>query len=193
MNETDTMPTPESREESEASWEAALGDHNDPTPIADAQHATWRINDDPYTNMYRCAQRLERAIATLTGERDQAKRESQVCMDLHDALGVRWGDDPYARIRELNAAAYSRSELATERDEAVQLQAIQVEKMLCAKLGIEWRATGMSVESLINRLAEMAEKKQQEERTCIDCGKKFMTKPFDPLQRCSTCVCARLR
>ena len=26
---------------------------------------------------------------------------AQVCLDLHEALGVRWGDDPYARIREL--------------------------------------------------------------------------------------------
>lgn len=32
---------------------------------------------------------------------EQVAAMAQVCLDLHDALGVRWGDDPYARIREL--------------------------------------------------------------------------------------------
>lgn len=31
----------------------------------------------------------------------QSKAMAQVCLDLHAALGVKWGDDPYAKIREL--------------------------------------------------------------------------------------------
>ena len=31
----------------------------------------------------------------------QVAAMAQVCLDLHESLGVRWGDDPYARIREL--------------------------------------------------------------------------------------------
>lgn len=31
----------------------------------------------------------------------QVAAMAQVCLDLHEALGVRWGDDPYSRIREL--------------------------------------------------------------------------------------------
>lgn len=33
----------------------------------------------------------------------QVAAMAQVCLDLHDALGVRWGDDPYTRIRELQS------------------------------------------------------------------------------------------
>jgi hypothetical protein len=29
--------------------------------------------------------------------------EAQVAHDLHDALGVKWGDDPYAEINRLKA------------------------------------------------------------------------------------------
>ena len=31
----------------------------------------------------------------------QVAAMAQVCLDMQDALGVKWGDDPYARIREL--------------------------------------------------------------------------------------------
>lgn len=33
------------------------------------------------------------------------KAKEQVLMDIHDALGVKWGDDPYAVIRELKHEA----------------------------------------------------------------------------------------
>jgi len=29
---------------------------------------------------------------------------ARVCLDLHEALGVKWGDDPYAKIRFYEAA-----------------------------------------------------------------------------------------
>ena len=41
------------------------------------------------------------AIAKLRKELEQAKRVEQVCYDLHEALGVKWGDDPYAAITKL--------------------------------------------------------------------------------------------
>jgi hypothetical protein len=30
---------------------------------------------------------------------------AQVCLDLHDALGCKWGDNPYLTISQLKAAA----------------------------------------------------------------------------------------
>jgi hypothetical protein len=42
--------------------------------------------------------------ATMTAY-EQANRMAQVCLDMHAALGIKWGDDPYARIRELTANA----------------------------------------------------------------------------------------
>ena len=48
--------------------------------------------------------------ASITVERkraEQAERVAQVCYDLHEALGVKWGDDPYAAIQQL------REQLAT--------------------------------------------------------------------------------
>lgn len=31
----------------------------------------------------------------------QARAMAQVCLDMHGALGVKWGDDPYSVIRKL--------------------------------------------------------------------------------------------
>lgn len=49
-------------------------------------------------------------LQAVSEERDELRDEAaknaakaQVCLDMHDALGVKWGDDPYARIRELLA------------------------------------------------------------------------------------------
>ena len=42
---------------------------------------------------------------------DVILRMSQVCLDLHAALGVAWGDDPYARIKALKDAEVERDEL----------------------------------------------------------------------------------
>jgi len=35
----------------------------------------------------------------------QAYAMAQVCLDLHDALGCKWGDNPYLTISQLKAAA----------------------------------------------------------------------------------------
>lgn len=37
----------------------------------------------------------------LKSRAEHAERKALVMHDLHDALGVKWGDDPYARINEL--------------------------------------------------------------------------------------------
>jgi hypothetical protein len=34
-------------------------------------------------------------------QQQQQNNKAQVCMDLHAALGVKFGEDPYARINEL--------------------------------------------------------------------------------------------
>ena len=43
----------------------------------------------------------------------QARKLAQVCLDMHEALGIRWGDDPYARIREL-VSLLSRSKTKSQ-------------------------------------------------------------------------------
>jgi hypothetical protein len=45
-----------------------------------------------------------------------AENKAQVMFDLHAALGVRWGDDPYARIKVLLAAEESLDAHAQERE-----------------------------------------------------------------------------
>ena len=47
------------------------------------------------------AQSLERQLSEARKELVDAKNKAKVMFDLHDALGVRWGDDPYFRIRKL--------------------------------------------------------------------------------------------
>ena len=42
-------------------------------------------------------------LQAVSEERDQLRAKAQVCMDLHEALGVPWGQDPYAEIRRLQA------------------------------------------------------------------------------------------
>jgi hypothetical protein len=63
-----------------------------------------------YYDMYKSALRVAAAIRQLTLEDcrvevdiEQLQRIEQVCYDLHEALGVKWGDDPYASIRSLSA------------------------------------------------------------------------------------------
>lgn len=49
----------------------------------------------------KCEQERDAAlseVAALKGEHDALRA---VCLDLHDSLGVRWGDDPYHRIGKL--------------------------------------------------------------------------------------------
>jgi hypothetical protein len=38
---------------------------------------------------------------------EQAYAMAQVCLDMHEALGVKWGDDPYKVINELSGKAKS--------------------------------------------------------------------------------------
>jgi hypothetical protein len=35
---------------------------------------------------------------------EQSERVAQVCYDMHEELGIKWGDDPYHRINKLKAA-----------------------------------------------------------------------------------------
>lgn len=54
------------------------------------------------------AEHFEREWYLLGDEAERLRKDSakaQVCMDLHEALGVRWGDDPYSAIRNLRQDA----------------------------------------------------------------------------------------
>lgn len=57
------------------------------------------------------------------------------------------------------AAAPAEGAAREEAQEAVGKFAIEVEKMLCAKLGVSWTAAGISIVSLIDRLAAAPKEK----------------------------------
>jgi len=44
---------------------------------------------------------LREQLAAEREKREQAERVAQVCYDLHEVLGVKWGDDPYAVISSM--------------------------------------------------------------------------------------------
>jgi hypothetical protein len=46
---------------------------------------------------------MEQQAETISEK--QAHAMAQVCLDLHDALGCKWGDNPYLTISQLKAAA----------------------------------------------------------------------------------------
>ena len=50
---------------------------------------------------YEVAPQVAALLQAVSEERDQLMAKAQVCMDLHEALGVSWGNDPYAEIRRL--------------------------------------------------------------------------------------------
>lgn len=55
-------------------------------------------------NYLQRAEKAESALQDMQRELAQAKRVEKVCYDLHEALGVKWGEDPYAAIRSLAPA-----------------------------------------------------------------------------------------
>lgn len=61
-----------------------------------------------------------------------------------------------AEIAELRTA------LAASQQDVVGKFAIDVEKLLCTKLGREWSATGISIESLVDELAARARQQAAE-------------------------------
>ena len=65
----------------------------------------YELIDDTKTDM----------VTVSAAKVELVKREAQVAHDMHDALGVEWGHDPYAVIQKLKAAAEA---LKTTRDMA---------------------------------------------------------------------------
>ena len=52
-------------------------------------------------------QRLGQEIEQVPSSVQQAYGMAQVCLDLHDALGCKWGDNVYLAIDQLKAAAHT--------------------------------------------------------------------------------------
>jgi hypothetical protein len=59
-------------------------------------------------------------LATVKAERDTAQKKAQVMHDMHDALDVPWGDDPYFRINQLKQAEAELATVKAERDERMR-------------------------------------------------------------------------
>jgi hypothetical protein len=66
------------------------------------------------------------------------------------------GHEQAYRAIEVLTPANAKAALDRMLQDAVVEQTIEVEKLLCGKLGIEWSATGISVVSLIDRMLQEA-------------------------------------
>ncbi len=64
------------------------------------------------------ADTLCQQIQTLTRELDRTGAKARVMHDLHDALGVLWGHDPYHRIKQLKDAEAERDTLRQQLADA---------------------------------------------------------------------------
>lgn len=79
--------------------------------LSHCQYADYRYCEDAAELRGRlsCIDKLLKAATALSSglseeqvrEIAQSKAMAQVCLDLHAALGVKWGDDPYSVINEL--------------------------------------------------------------------------------------------
>ena len=68
-------------------------------------------------------------LLKLADEMEQLGKEAQVAHDLHDSLGVHWGDDPYVNIKGLQRDAARLAQLASELDPLdVYEKTIEIEK-----------------------------------------------------------------
>lgn len=70
---------------------------------------------------------LKGELARLKEEYEHKSAMAQVCLDLHDALGVRWGDNPYSRIAELTAAALQSENVKLKEELQATINAKMVE------------------------------------------------------------------
>lgn len=64
------------------------------------------------------------------------KAKAQVCLDLHKALGVEFGHDPYARIAKLKAAEVALAEHSVLLREMYALILNHEVQLMCAGGGI---------------------------------------------------------
>jgi hypothetical protein len=74
----------------------------------------------------------------------------------------RWGgySDDLMRFAALVAAAEQRP--LTDVTEAVTKTVIETEKLLCEKIGRQWQASGMSIQTLVDELAALVAERERE-------------------------------
>jgi hypothetical protein len=80
---------------------------------------------------------------------------SQVCLDIHDALGIKWGDDPYNAIKNLGKTKGELIYLATpfhHKDKAVMDKRFDV----VTKIAADFMCQGIHVYSPISHCYPMA-------------------------------------
>lgn len=97
---------------------------------------------------------VREGLTRLTARLTEAEAKAQVALDLHGALGVRWGDDPYLRIQELKAF----------EDQALALVATNKEKQAAWNQWLDLRkrarnsTSGAEQDALLEEAAEIAQK-----------------------------------
>ena len=83
--------------------------------IAWANGAYKALSEHAMREVQRLGQEIEQAPYSV----QQAYAMAQVCLDLHDELGCKWGDNPYLTINQLKASPPQRKPLTDEEINAI--------------------------------------------------------------------------
>ena len=80
-----------------------------------------------------------------------------------------------ALVEYCNKIKQPETEPISDVTEAVTRTVIEVEKLLCEKLGREWQASGMSIQTLVDELASLAQPKLEPAASvCMDVSHHHM-------------------
>ena len=95
-------------------YQLLLTEPHAPTVCAQLERiAREALADHAMRETQRLGQEIEQAPYSV----QQAYAMAQVCLDLHEALGCKWGDNPYLTINQLKASPPQRTWVGlTEQD-----------------------------------------------------------------------------
>ncbi len=104
-------------------------------------------------------------------------REAGLALYVNDVT-----EEPYALTLERFAALVAAAEQKPISDvtEAVTKTVIDVEKLLCEKIGRQWQASGMSIQTLVDELATLVAERERE--ACAIAGGAAAMAGLDHLQ-----------
>lgn len=142
-----------------------LRDHLDDISDFDPAYPKDTMPRNPSAELFlRVRALLATAQPAADGEREWKEDDAAAC-------GCNYRDHPCERCWalgwKLGAPDEARAALPAKVDDPVGALVIQVEKLLCGKMGIEWAPTGMSIESLIEQLPAKAEGMAVPEGWCL--------------------------
>ena len=99
-------------------YQLLLTEPHAPTVCAQLERiAREALADHAMRETQRLGQEIEQAPYSV----QQAYAMAQVCLDLHEALGCKWGDNPYLTINQLKASPPQRTWVGLTKNERLEL------------------------------------------------------------------------